>query len=195
METERNGNNAREILALNYDLGTFEGFNFRHQGAIYPNHSAEEVVNWDHDKEGEAEFWPSGDAPGVSLVFNSHTAVTSSQIVALDNLLVALGDDSTENYLRIYFAVNVSGYDLATVTGSEIEDQNVTLFMGTSFLDLRKEAAYELFELYYPEAYAIWEKTLCDGLIFDPDIFLDSPGWSVDEVTLGDVNALIVASN
>ena len=38
------------------DLGTFEGFNFRDQAAIMRRLTAEDVVNWDHDGDGEAEF-------------------------------------------------------------------------------------------------------------------------------------------
>lgn len=67
-------------------------------------------------------------------------------------------------------------------------------FEGTSFLDLRREAAFELFELYYLEEYRVWEKSLCDGLIFDPDRFLDSPTWSVEEIELNGSKALIVAA-
>ena len=36
------------------DLGTFEGFNFREQCAIERILSANEVIEWDHDKKGEA---------------------------------------------------------------------------------------------------------------------------------------------
>src|SRR4051812_44694891 len=95
--------------ALNFDFGTFEGFNFRTQSAIGPNSTAEEVINWDHDQKGEAEFWPSGDSPGVQLVCGKRSSVTSSELVALDKLLSDLGSDSDENFLRIHFAVNVCG--------------------------------------------------------------------------------------
>jgi hypothetical protein len=57
---------------------------------------------------------------------------------------------------------------------------------------LRRQAAHELFELYYPEEYAVWEKSVCDGLIFDIDRFLGSPSFSVEEA-VGDEKALIVA--
>jgi hypothetical protein len=46
--------------ARTHDLGQFEGFNFRSQCAIAKLLSAEEVLEWDHDKNGEAEFWPDG---------------------------------------------------------------------------------------------------------------------------------------
>ena len=179
---------------LHFDLGTFEGFSFRDQQAVDHILSAEEVVQWDHDANGEAEFWPSGDNAEVALVFAGRSAVTASELVALDALLQELGDDSTCNFLRIHYAVSCCGEDLADLTRDEIEDLPLQVWEGTSFLDLRKEAAFELFELYYPEEYRIWEQSHCDGLIFDPDQFLDPPGFSVEEVTLGDRKALIVAT-
>jgi len=80
-------------------------------------------------------------------------------------------------------------------TYEQVEDQPLSIFLGTSFLDLRRQAAFELFELYYPDAYRVWNESLCDGLIFDEDRFLDSPSWHVEELELGDTKALIVASN
>ena len=195
MENENVNTSTGATFALHFDLGTFEGFNFRHDGAIERILTAEEVVNWDHDTDGEAEFWPSGDNPGAALLFKGQTAVTGHELQALDCLLEALGDDSTVNFLRIHHAVNCCGYDLTTVTAEQIEDQPLQVFLGSNFCDLRKEAAYELFELYYPEEYRVWEKSLCDGLIFDQDRFLDSPSWHVEEIELGDTKALIVVSN
>ena len=182
-------------VALHFDLGTFEGFNFRLNGAIDRILTAQEVVNWEHDAHGEAEFWPSGDHPGVALLFKHKTAVSASELQALDCLLYDLGDDSDYNFLRIHHAVNCCGYNLGTLTSEQVEDQPLNIFLGTSFLDLRRQAAFELFELYYPDAYRVWNESLCDGLIFDEDRFLDSPSWHVEELELGDTKALIVASN
>jgi hypothetical protein len=181
-----------EAHALCHDFGTFEGFNFRNQSAIFPNHTADEVVNWDHDKEGEAEFWPSGDNEGVQLVFKGQSSVTGSELRALDELLDDLGGDNDENFLKIYHAVSVLGYDLGTLTNTTVEDEAPQFFFGDCFADVRKEAAYELFELYYPDAYQVWEKSLCDGLIFDTDHFLDSPVFSVDEIRFGGKAVLLV---
>ncbi len=178
---------------LTCDLGTFEGFNFRNQSAIEKILRAHEVVNWDHDGEGEAEFWPSGDNAGVSLIFAHQTAVSASQILLLDRLLEALGGDDSVNFLKIHYAQNSCGSDLEKISAGEIEDFNLHIFFGRSFMDVRSQAAYELFELYYPEAYAIWEKTHCDGLIFDTDRFLDSPSFHVEEIRLDDEVVLLVA--
>ena len=179
---------------LHFDLGTFEGFSFRQDQAIDHIMTAEEVVHWDHDADGEAEFWPSGDHPEVALVFQGRSAVSARELLALDALLQELRGDSTNNFLRIHYAVSICGEDLAGLTCDKIDDLPIHLWEGTSFLDLRTEAAFALFELYYPDEYRVWEKSLCDGLIFDRDRFLDSPVFSVEEIELGDRKALIVAA-
>jgi len=179
--------------ALTFNLGTFEGFNFRHHCAVERILTANEVVGWDHDREGEAEFWPSGDHPGAALIFRNQQAVTGSEIVALDDLLEQLSGDSDRSFLRIHYAMVVHGCAVADITLNQLDDEALQIFVGSNFTDLRREAAYELFELCYPEAYAVWEKSTCDGLIFDTDRFLDSPSWSVLEVEMGDRKALIVA--
>ena len=189
---ERETSSSANEKTLKSDLGTFEGFNFRSQSAIERILTAEEVINWDHDRKGEAEFWPSGDCAGVALIFQSRSAVTGSELLDLDRLLDELGGDTTENFLRIYYAVNTRRDSLAGLTAAQVEDHNLSLFVGTSFIDLRRDAAFELFELYYPEEYRVCEKSTCDGLIFDEDRFLDSPSFSVEEVIIGEQKALLV---
>jgi hypothetical protein len=49
-------NVATKISELQFNLGTFEGFNFKEQSAIDHILTADEVMAWDHDTEGEAEF-------------------------------------------------------------------------------------------------------------------------------------------
>lgn len=182
-----------EEVTTSFDLGTFEGFNFRSQSAITKNLDADQVLNWDHDRQGEAEFWPAGDNAGVALIFEHKSSVTGSELKELDRLLSELGGDSVENFLRIHYAVNTCGGELARLTAADVEDNNLDIFLGSNFTDLRREAAYQLFELFYPDEYRAWEKTTCDGLIFDTDRFLDSPALSVEEVRLGDQVALLVA--
>ena len=193
METETASSPAAN-LSLQHDLGTFEGFNFRTQSAIERNLTAQEVVAWDHDREGEAEFWPSGDQPEVALLFKGRSNVSASELLDLDRVLVELGGDSLENFLQVYYAVAICGACLHTLTAEEAQDNCLQVFTGSNFLDLRRATAYELFELYYPEAYQAWEKSLCDGLIFDTDRFLDSPSLWVEEVELGDDAVLLVAT-
>ena len=105
-----------------------------------------------------------------------------------------LGGDSPHHFIQIHYAVNICGADLASLSREEVEDHALHLFFGSNFLDLYREAAYELFELYYPDEYTVWEKSTCDGLIFDPEAFLGSPSFFVDEVSLGDEVALLVAA-
>ena len=178
--------------ATRFNLGSFEGFNFRDQSAIEDNLTADEVIGWDHDRKGEAEFWPAGDRAEVAWLFSEKSAVTCSELQALDALLEELGGDDSENFLKIHHARNVCSGDLCSLTAQQVEDENVHIFFGSNFWDLRREAAYELFELYFPEAYAGWEKSNCDGLIFDTDRFLDSPSFSVEEVRLSEQVALII---
>jgi hypothetical protein len=187
--TEQN----RTVDTCSYDLGTFEGFNFRNQSAIPKTLTADEVFNWDHDAHGEAEFWPAGDVAGVALIFKGQNAVTASEISALHSLLNELGGDSPENYLRIYYSVSMLGERLGDVDASKVEDQAPMIYWGDSFCDVRKEAAYELFETYYPELYRIWESTPCDGFSFDVDQFLDSPQWSTEEVKFDGRAALLIS--
>ena len=183
-----------ELIDCQFDLGTFEGFSFREQSAIERNLTAEEVINWDHDREGEAEFWPAGDRPEVALLFRSRTAVTGSELEALCELLSGLGGDSSENFLRVHYLMNNLGGDLCSLTVDEVQDACLHIFYGPSFGDVRKEAAFDLFETFHPELYRVWESTPCDGLRFDIDDFLDSPSWSVEEIRLGEQVALIVAA-
>ena len=179
---------------IRFDLGTFEGFSFRSQSAIERNLTAAEVVGWDHDRHGEAEFWPAGDRQEVALLFCHRNSVSASELLDLDRVLGELGGDSTENFLRIHHVVNIRGADLATLTREDVEDACLEIFLGPNFTDLRRDAAFQLFELYYPEEYRIWEKSICDGLHFDTDRFLDSPAFSVEEVKLGDEVALLIAT-
>jgi len=193
MENQCLAQNSAHGIEIEFDFGTFEGFNFRSQSAIERTLTAAEAAAWDHDGLGEAEFWPSGDHPEVSLIFGGQSSVTAAELLELNRLLAELGGASTENFLRIHYAVNIRGAALEQSTGEGLDEEHLNLFFGGNFTDLRRDAAFELFESYYPEAYAVWEKTLCDGLIFDTDRFLDSPAWSVEEIDLGDRRALIVA--
>jgi hypothetical protein len=185
---------STEEPEIDFDFGTFEGFNFRSQSAIDRVLTASEVVAWDHDRLGEAEFWPAGDRPELSLVFRGATSVTGRELRELNRLLVELGGDDTENFLRIFYLLHTCGSTLEDLHREQVEDQCLHLFFGENFTDLRQQTAYELFELYYPEAYEAWEKHPCDGLIFDTDRFLDSPSWSIEEIELGERRALIVVS-
>ncbi|MCX6917628.1 MAG: hypothetical protein NT167_32105 [Verrucomicrobia bacterium] len=181
-------------MEIDFDLGTFEGFNFRDQSAIFGNLTAAEVISWDHNEQGEAEFWPAGDRPEVAMLFKSRSTVSGSELHELNRLLNELGGDDACHFLQIHYAINVSGSALSDLTREQVEDYPLQIFFGTSFLDVRREAAYEMFELYYPEEYRVWEKSHCDGLIFDTDWFLDSPVFYTEQIRLGDQVALLVVA-
>ena len=89
--------------------------------------------------------------------------------------------------------MNVHGLALADLTSDQVDDLILEIFRGTTFYDVRREAAHELFEVYYPEAYRARESSDCEGLSFSQDDFLDSPCWSVEEVQVGNEVALLVA--
>ena len=180
--------------ALGVCLGTFEGFNFREQSAIDRTLTVDEVIGWNHDADGEAEFWPAGDCPALSNLFSGRSSVSCSELRRLGELVEEVGGDLDDALLRLHFLVNVQGADWDALSASDIEEVDVQIYRGASFYDVRKDAAYELFELYWPELYALWEKTPLDGLRFDPDAFLDSPMWQTEEVDLGDTKALLVAA-
>jgi hypothetical protein len=178
---------------ITFNLGTFEGFNFRTQSAILRTLTAADVVGWDHDRQGEAEFWPAGDRPEVALLFKNKGTVTGPELLELDRLLTEMRGDSVENFLWIHYVVNTCGAALEGLTRNVVEDANLEIFLGSDFIELREEAAYSLFQVYYGEEYDFWERSHCEGLIFDVDRFLDSSGFSVEEVYLGNQKALLIA--
>lgn len=175
------------------DFGTFEGFNFRDQSAIDHTLTAEEVVTWDHDAAGEAEFWPAGDAPLLSRIFGGN--VTGRDLVALGELLEQMDGDRGQDLLRIQFAVQVLGHGLDTLTAQEMDDVQPMIFYGTTAMDARKEAAFELFETFWPELYKAWNEDSAGVLRFDWDDFIDSPIWTTHEVRDGEQTILMVTPN
>lgn len=185
--------NENKSLSVQFDFGSFEGFNFRSQSAIFGRLSSEDILTWDHDAQGEAEFWPAGDRPEVRLIFRNQSTVTGSELLDLDRILEELGGDSTENFLLVYYAVTVCGDKLEDLTADRVQDYGVQIFVGQRFIDVRRDAAYELLELYYPDEHRIVNESTCDGLVFDVDRFLDSPGFSTEEVQIGDEKYLLVA--
>lgn len=187
-------NQTHQTESIIYNFGHFEGFNFRSQSAIDRLLTAQEVVDWDHDRQGEAEFWPTGDEPRVSLVFEHRSTVTGSELLSLARLLEQMGGDTTDNFLAVYHAATVSGNGLPDLSADGVQDRAPFCFRGSNFTDVLRDAAFELFELFYPELYRLWESTPCDGLIFDTDRFLDSPSFSVSEVRIGDEVAVLVAA-
>ena len=177
------------------DLGTFHGFNHSTQSAIMGDIPADDVVNWDHDANGEAEFWPSGDHEGVALVFKGNPHVSIQQILQLDDLIDTMGDE-IESYLRIYHAINCFGYTIEQINHDTniIDNEPLNIYAGSNFIDTRTEAAWDLFETYYPELYKALQENPCDGVAFDEDTFLKSPGWYVDEIEIDGACYVLIQS-
>ena len=186
----------KKTKQIKNDLGTFEGFNHRTQSAIYPNLTAQEVVDWDHDGEGEAEFWPHGDNSGVMQLFKGQDNVSGCTLLALDELLTQLDYCQYEQYARIYYALDIAGCDLHELAASDIKEQaqDIEIFIADNdHMSLIEEAAYYVLERYYPDEYEMIEKGHIPGLKFDADeFFYDS--WSTTELRIFDTNILILGS-
>jgi hypothetical protein len=175
------------MRVLKHHLGMFEGYSFANQGAIFPHHSAQAVVDWDSNAD-VVEFWPCGDHEGVALVLYRQTAVTAAELTTLDDLLTAIGNDSIETYARIHWLMSVDGYALDDLTADMVSDLDAYYFMSETAADLSKEAATQLFERLYPEPYAIWRQG-CPGLLFDPETFWSA--WTVHEIELSSCTILM----
>ena len=118
--------------------------------------------------------------------------VTAGDIIALDRLLSVTGDDIL-TLAKLIDRIDNHGYSVRQIESQDIDDCPESYFIqDMSFIDLRRTAAHELFELYYPEEFRIWEKSTCDGLIFDAERFLDSPAFSTAEYQIGEERILVV---
>lgn len=169
---------------IDNDLGTFEGFSFTRDCAIEEALTAEEVLNYPE----EAEFWPSGENRLVAELLSWKTT-THSELLALDALMSAIGEE------RLVAAIPLvrEGYRVSEITEDLLDERSFHVSEADNFMSARTNAAYELFELYWPEAYKAWESgSHPDGLYFDVDRFLDSPQCSVTEVELGSRHLVLV---
>ena len=113
-----------ENLVIENDLGTFEGFNHRDQQAIFPNLTAQEMVDWDHDRHGEAEFWHSGDNAGIASILTSGD-IPVNDVIALDRLRSELGDDIS-TLAKISYLTEHDGHRLQELEADTIEDSPVS---------------------------------------------------------------------
>ncbi len=175
------------MTILKHHLGMFEGYSFATQGTIFPNHSAQDVIDWDHNADA-VEFWPCGDHEGIALVFHRQTAVTAAELIQLDDLLTAIGNDAIETFARIHWLMSVDGYALDELTADMVTGLDAYYFIGQSSTDLSKDAAIQLFEKLYPERYAVWHRG-CPGQIFDPEAFWRT--WTVHEIELSSCKILL----
>jgi hypothetical protein len=157
-------------MARYVDLGTFHGFSFRDQCALPGEYTADQVIEWDHDKQGEAEFWPSGDTAITYAVFEHKSSVTASEITQLTELLEEL-DES--DHVKLIYAM-AEGYSLDQLDANQIQDLCCYVFEGNSFCDLYKDAGWELFETFHPELAKAVNEANCSGVHFDPEDYLNN---------------------
>lgn len=76
-----------------------------------------------------------------------------------------------------------------------VQDCDCLIYTGMNSVEIRSQAAYDIFETYYPEEHEVWDKSLCDGLMFDPERLLDSPALSVAEIRIDNQVALLISWN
>lgn len=152
------------------DLGSFEGFNFRTQSAIPQILTAQQVIDWDHDANGEAEFWPHGDNGFVRAFVSGN--VTADELLELDRIFTELKDNEHE-IAKAYYLKSCHGSELKDIDRQAIDNACLYVFGPGWRCDLEKEAAYELFEMFWPEAYKQWEANTVPGLQFDAEAFLN----------------------
>lgn len=182
------------MASIKHDLGTFLGFSTETNSSLGRNLQATEVLSWDPAHDGKARFWPSGDHAAVAIVFTGKCSVTAAELAALDRLLAELGGDSSENFLKIHYAVNAMSIPLLELTPERLASLQLHIYRGSDFHEVRKDAAYDLFERHHPEAFKVWDNCGVEGLWFETDDFLDSGRWSVEEIRLLDEVAVVVAA-
>ena len=152
------------------DIGTFEGFIFRDQCAIFRTLTADDVIEWDHDANGEAEFWPAGDNVFTRGLLPG-TACSGSEVQEVVRIFEELDGCPEELAKAVY--LRDRGADLSEITRQAIDDSCLYVFGPGYFFEVTKNAAYELFETFWPDAYKQWEESDVPGLRFDPDDFME----------------------
>lgn len=170
-----------------FDLGLFEGFNFRSQSAIDRLLSAEEVLNWDHDADGEAEFWPDGSNPFVKKLLPG-SSCSAEEVRQVARIVEELDGEPTNLAKAVY--LRDRGDALETISREIIDEACLYVFGPGWFFELQKEAALELFELLWPDAYKLWEEHAIPGLQFDSESFLEH--FSTLELKLAEGGYLVV---
>ena len=174
---------------LNHDFGAFTGFNYREDAPIERPLTGEDVVWWDHDRCGEAVFWPKGHM-GLAILCSERKSITGMELRTLDRLLTDLGDDSKETYQRIHFARSQLGISLNKLTVQEVEGVNLQVFTGSTFFEQSKEAACKLFGKFFPGRVKFREKKGPVTQAVDWERVLNGPLRADLEAALREVEAI-----
>ena len=175
---------------LNHDFGTFIGFNHREDKPIDRTLTDEDIVWWDHDRFGDATFWPTGGHAGLAVLCSERKWITGMELRTLDRLLTDLGDDSKETYLRIHFARSQLGISLNKLTVQEVEGVNLQVFTGSTFFEQSKEAACKLFGKFFLGRVEYREKKGPVTQAVDWERVLNGPSRAVLEAALREGEAL-----
>jgi hypothetical protein len=177
--------------AIRYDFGTFDGGCWPTEYVdLWQLVTASEILHWGEDDQGEGEFWPSGDKPEMTLLFDEvdGTIDGEGQLLALVKLLDHLGGDAAENYLRIRHAMNWLKMDIHELPMRVLDLLPVHIFVGTALAEVEDHAVGELAECcpgHHWGGPATEARTFLDGLRSDP-------AWGLETVTFGDKVALLV---
>ncbi len=184
-----------ETVMRGKSRGVVAGCEDAERKAFFREMDLSEGRQWDpEDQEGEDELSSVRDMRAMRVLFQGRHALDAKGMETAIQLVQAFDGDDLDSILRLHVLVNIQGMDLEAVTVAAMGDLPLSTFRGENFHDVRREAAFELFQLYWPDLYAIWEKTPMDGLRFDVDAFLDSPSWVTEEVQLGSECVLLVMS-
>ena len=175
---------------LRYHFGTFKGAYWPTDHCWFENPvSTSEILDWDRDDQGEAEFWPTGDKPEMTVLFDTdNRIIRKEEIQGLANLLDHLGGDSPENYLRIRHATRRLRLSLNELPRQALEMLPLHIFVGATLAKAQDRAVADLSVRYRDIP---WQ-----GPASDPRSFLDQyrndPAWGLETVAFGDKVALLV---
>ena len=114
------------------NLGTFIGVYAKTGEWLWGPFTAEEVIAWDHYKDGIVEFYPSGNRPEVRHLLGFFGHASARVLTSLDKVLQGLGGDTLHNFLLIHYVVNGLEYDLES---TPLKD----FILLTSELDVRAD--------------------------------------------------------
>jgi hypothetical protein len=180
-------------LLTRYDFGTFDGGYWPTEYCVLDEKfQASEIPirEWNRFEDGEIEYWPSGDKPELTLLFDDidNKITCQNELRSLANLLDHLGGDSSENYLRIRHAMGRLAVVVGDLSPQALDELPVHIFIGTGLTEVEEQAVGEL-------------ATLCGGQVGDASAsgsksFLDrlrtDPNWQLEPVAFGDKVALLV---
>ena len=176
-------NNNSHHSKIRYDFGTFEGGYWPTEFRPFDNPvPASEIMRWNELDLGDAEFWPTGDRPEMTLLFDEERRVCKEQLMLLSHLFDRMGGDTTENFLRIHHAVRRFDALLHELTAEMVAALVVHVAVAADARTARAQMEAELQGRYRFDAQG-------DALKF----VTASTDWLIEELPLGETTAVVVA--